>query len=668
MLNQYNSNSQKSKININKKFRPEIEGLRFVAALLVAIYHIWLSRVSGGVDVFFLISGFLITMSVISKFNRDGYINIVEYFGNLIKRLLPGILTVLIVVTILSYWILPHAMIGSTIQEIIASALYYENLHLIQVNNDYLDSTGYKSPVEHFWAMSIQGQFYLIWFLVFSLVFFLCNKFKLNHLKAINITLIIIFICSLIYSIFLTNTQQSIAYFHPLTRVWEFSLGGLLCININRIKLPNIAYEFIGWIGFIGIILCGLIINVSEMFPGYIALWPVICASFILLAGNSAHKLLITSFLSHRIMKRLGSISFGIYLWHWVLLSFYKYVYTDQVSILVGISIIVSSILLSYLMTKFIEEPIRNNTFAKSLKPLLPYALILCSLVIGLSYVNKGVQEKLLAVDFDNYPGAISEKNEIDMDQTHFKVPSAVGADDRPISYIDGNNQTISGTEPIIGTYGEINNYKHTILLAGGSHTTHYLGAFDYIGKKNNIKILTLTKSACRLSTEKHTYQSCNIWRENVKEKLEKLKETEDIDFIFTLGTAQNRYTMEDKITDGMIGYFKIFNELNYKVVASRDTPIFTFNIPITLDQKGFSKTYELMNRSKQIGKAPWEDRNDIPDNIHFVDFNHHLLVNEKYVPAKGNIIIYHDADHLSHSFSTTLGAAIEDEILNYVD
>ncbi len=247
MLNQYNSNSQKSKININKKFRPEIEGLRFVAALLVAIYHIWLSRVSGGVDVFFLISGFLITMSVISKFNRDGYINIVEYFGNLIKRLLPGILTVLIVVTILSYWILPHAMIGSTIQEIIASALYYENLHLIQVNNDYLDSTGYKSPVEHFWAMSIQGQFYLIWFLVFSLVFFLCNKFKLNHLKAINITLIIIFICSLIYSIFLTNTQQSIAYFHPLTRVWEFSLGGLLCININRIKLPNIAYKFISW-------------------------------------------------------------------------------------------------------------------------------------------------------------------------------------------------------------------------------------------------------------------------------------------------------------------------------------------------------------------------------------------------------------------------------------
>ena len=157
-------------INIERKFRSEVEGLRFIAALLVAIYHIWLNRVSGGVDVFFVISGFLITTSIISTINRTGEFKFIPYITKLLKRLLPLVLTVLGATLIMSFFFLPASITEKTIKEIIASMFYYQNWQLAISNTDYLDASQMKSPVEHFWALSIQGQFYLIWFGLFSFI------------------------------------------------------------------------------------------------------------------------------------------------------------------------------------------------------------------------------------------------------------------------------------------------------------------------------------------------------------------------------------------------------------------------------------------------------------------------------------------------------------------
>lgn len=189
-------------LQIEKRFRPEIEGLRFVAALLVAIYHIWLGRVSGGVDVFFIISGYLITASVISKVNKDGYLSFKKYFGGLLKRLLPNVLVILCVVAIATFFIIPSSIYSKTLKELIASLFYYQNLQLAFSNTDYLSAEQAKTPLEHFWAMSIQGQFYVIWFFLFTAIVFLWKKFKLIHIRTtINITLTIIFFFSFIFNI-----------------------------------------------------------------------------------------------------------------------------------------------------------------------------------------------------------------------------------------------------------------------------------------------------------------------------------------------------------------------------------------------------------------------------------------------------------------------------------
>ncbi|WP_237605359.1 acyltransferase [Salinicoccus sp. ID82-1] len=155
-----------------------------------------------------------------------------------------------------------------------------------------------KTPLEHFWAMSIQGQFYLIWFIVFTFIFFILRrKIDWNGRKLINTTLGLTFIISLSYSIYLTEVNQPWAYFDVSTRVWEFSLGGLLAVNLSRITIPGVLGDITGWFGLIGLVLTGIIFEVSSMFPGYIALWPMLCAVGILLSGNMDTKYGVKSFL-----------------------------------------------------------------------------------------------------------------------------------------------------------------------------------------------------------------------------------------------------------------------------------------------------------------------------------------------------------------------------------
>ena len=232
--------NQKPLINIERKFRLEIEGLRFVAALLVAIYHIWFNRVSGGVDVFFVISGFLITSSIISTINRTGELKFLPYIKKLLKRLLPSVFFILSTVLILSYFLLPQSIFGKTLKEVFASMFFFRNWQLAISNTDYLDASQMKSPVEHFWALSIQGQFYIIWFILFAVILILIKKFKNIRVKRmINTFLIVILITSLAYSIYLTSANQQWAYFTTFTRVWQFALGSLLCVNLSSIKILN---------------------------------------------------------------------------------------------------------------------------------------------------------------------------------------------------------------------------------------------------------------------------------------------------------------------------------------------------------------------------------------------------------------------------------------------
>src|SRR5690606_35650033 len=205
-----------------RRFRPEIEGLRAVAALLVAIYHIFLGRVSGGVDIFFTVAGFLITLTLLRQVGSRGTVSAKVFFSRLGRRLLPASLFVLGAVAVATAVLLPSSRRSATFGEIVASVLYVENWALASKSVDYLAREEGSSPVQHFWAMSIQGQFYVIWFVLFLVAVWLGAHRIRTTLRWILGGL---FVASFGFSIYLTALDQPLAYFHTGTRVWEFAAG-----------------------------------------------------------------------------------------------------------------------------------------------------------------------------------------------------------------------------------------------------------------------------------------------------------------------------------------------------------------------------------------------------------------------------------------------------------
>ena len=347
----------------DRKFRSEIEGLRAVASILVAIYHIWLGNVSGGVDVFFVVSGFLITTSLLNRYERKGKIDFSGFILRLANRLFPASFTILFIVTIACIIWLPQVQWDQTAKELFATALYFENWQLAFNSVDYLAQNNEASPFQHFWASSIQGQFYIIWpLLLFISILLSKYVFKKSVRFMFLMTMMVVFCLSFLYSIYLTNINQPWAYFDTFTRVWEFSIGGMVALLISNIVIRKSISIIIGWLGLIGLISCGLILQVSTVFPGYAALWPTISAVFILFAGNQGGSFGVHRLLSAKPLVKFGAISFGFYLWHWPLLIFYYIVTSNEtVSLFDGLVIILFAALLSFLTTSLIEKPVRNQ-------------------------------------------------------------------------------------------------------------------------------------------------------------------------------------------------------------------------------------------------------------------------------------------------------------------
>ena len=643
---------------MEKKFRPEIEGLRFVAALLVAIYHIWLGRVSGGVDVFFIISGYLITASIISKINKDGFLSFSKFFGGLLKRLLPNATIVLLVVGVATFFLVPGSLVVKTVKELLASLFYYQNLQLAFSNTDYLNSEQAKTPVEHFWAMSIQGQFYLMWFLIFTVIVLFWRRQKsLNIHTILNFVFASIFLVSLAYSVYATNDNQAFAYFNPLARAWQFALGGLVYLNLHKLTVPKLLSNLLGWFGLIGLLVTGLVFDVSTMFPGYIALWPMACAVLILLSGNQPSSYGVEGLLSRPLLMKLGGISFGIYLWHWVILSFYNYnVYADMTHV-TGVLIIVISIILSLLSTKIIETPLRMKT-GKNALISIGLLFVLTFGVIGLLAVDHKVNGQNIdetVIPSQVYPGASADPTFVSEEEP---VPSIENVkSDMSDAYGDGV-MIFDGADLKPKAYGQIEDFDYHILLVGGSHSSHWLGALQQIAETEKIKITHLGKANARFTMGEQEDHVSMDWMNNVNNYLE--ENSEEFDLLFT--TADVGSPEEPEIPEGFINEFEFVQNLGLQVFAVRDNPRLTVNA-IEAYERDTSAHYDV---SQHLPERNWDVVTDTGAVVY--DYSENIAPGKMFSPVRGNVFVYFDSSHMTNSFSRTLGPVIKDDLMKELE
>jgi peptidoglycan/LPS O-acetylase OafA/YrhL len=339
------------------EYRADIQGLRAVASILVATYHIWFGRVSGGVDVFFVVSAVLITRSLLRQIETTGRVNFLEFWSGLARRLLPAALLVLFTVAVASVFWLPRTLWDQTIRQTFTSIFYVQNWQLALDAVDYLQEGQAASPLQHYWALSVQGQFYLLWPIVLAASVALAARLGAKHRTIMLGAFAAIFVASFALSIVETQRNQAFTYFNTFARLWEFCLGAVLAVlpNVNLRREVRVAF---GWIGLAGIISCGAIFQVARVFPGYAASWPVGCAMLIMMAGNSGSRFGADRLLGSKPLVYLGGISYALYLWHWPVLVFYRWFTDFTVGLVAGLGVLGASIALAAISTRLVENPI----------------------------------------------------------------------------------------------------------------------------------------------------------------------------------------------------------------------------------------------------------------------------------------------------------------------
>ncbi|WP_028245691.1 acyltransferase family protein [Pseudoclavibacter soli] len=353
------------------KYRNDIQGLRALAALLVAVYHIWFHRVSGAVDLFFFISAYFMTTSLLRRLPSGGWATTVRFWKGLAKRLLPQAWAVLLVVAGVSYVITPMTWWRQMLQEVTASATFTVNWVLAANGTDYLHAGDVVSPVQHYWAMAVQMQMYLVWPLVLWLAAAVGQRIHAKITTSIGTVLGLLLVASLAYSVITTATNQPVAYFDTFARAWEFAAGGLFAILLPHLRPSRLLRVTAGWVGVIGLLGFGMVFDVSNSFPGAIAAVPLAFAALIFIAGTDgkdgldavADRFGVGRWLSSRPLTWLGGISYGIYLWHWPIMTLWLARNgAEQLSFTQGLFAIELSILLAWGTTRFVEQPIRAST------------------------------------------------------------------------------------------------------------------------------------------------------------------------------------------------------------------------------------------------------------------------------------------------------------------
>jgi peptidoglycan/LPS O-acetylase OafA/YrhL len=656
-----------------RKFRPELQGLRALAAALVVVYHVWLDRISGGVDVFFFVSGFLITGQLFRASVR-GRIEFRPFWGRMFKRLFPAALTVIVVsMGAALLWLPEHRWI-QTAKEVIASALYFENWQLAADSTDYFAQHSSASIMQHFWSLSVQGQFYLVWPLLIAVVMVIVRRLGWSMRKTLFAVLTVVFAVSLAYSVWLTAVNQPFAYFSSLTRVWEFALGGLLALTIDRIVLPRWLAVVCGWLGVIGLASCGLVLQVGTMFPGYVALWPMVSALLVLVAGATGSRVGADRFLSSRPLIYLGNISYSLYLWHWPVLLFYLVVRgQSEVGLLGGAGVIGLSVVLAVLTYHGIENPVRYSQIGVTTRwGAYRFAVLVLVPVIAAAVAWQQVTTQRAKFDFraddPAHPGAqVLATGKPVYDPDNDVVP--------PYAALPSQWTEFELDECIRETVGEDGNVRECrmtppdgvaptrrVVAVGDSHIWQLASALIPIAKEENWELFVFHQSGCPLTANEAEPISelCVQWNREVLPKIIDLHP----DAVLAMATRDVRVGLSEWMPDGYVEQWRRLGEHGIRVVGIRDSPRFDFEPSECVQLHGLDAPECAPRRGDMYhARPPWETAGNVPANTAFVDLSDYFCTPAVCPPVIGNVLVYMDDNHVTRTYMETLAPILKREI-----
>ncbi|WP_243075666.1 acyltransferase family protein [Microbacterium sp. SS28] len=631
-----------------RRYLTGVQGLRTIAALLVAVYHIWFGRVSGGVDVFFVVAGYFATLSLLklaTMDSRERAASIGGYYLRTARRVFPSAAVVILFTVVAARFWMPPALWETNITHGVASIIFAENWQLIRSATDYLQQGAMASPFQQFWALSLQVQFYAVFPLLVALAVAVAVRLGRDPRKIVLVMAGVIFAASFAYSVYLTAIDQPVAYFSTFTRLWEFMAGVVTAILLTREMRNKTVAAILGWVGLIVLLSLGALFDLSTLFPGAVALIPVSAAILIIVSAWNARE---PGILRARPVLWFAESSFAFYLWHWPLLIFYRLNFGEEMPFFAGLAILVVSAVLAVATTKLVEVPIRNSPLLRrsAIATIVTCVLVMVPAAGAIWLWNKGADSAYSEAQKD------VEAHLAGRPIASAPVPAPIYArDDNVDSYTNGCHQSIRDAE-LIACESGVEDGSRTIVLVGGSHSLQWLEAVRSTAEETDARVIAMTKSGCVFGDinafgADSFHPSCAVWSEAALQKI--LADPPTV--VVTIGSRS--IDGVEEVPEGYRIYFDALAEAGIPVLALRDNPWFPNDVPVCLDV--FGEAGCSIDRDAVYG-----DLSDlaipVAAGFTFLDTADDYCDESTCGVVQDDVLMYRDSNHLTKTWTLTNG------------
>ncbi len=658
------ASSQMAQKNSSSAFRPDIEGLRGIAVLIVVAFHCGIQGFSGGfvgVDVFFVLSGYLITGLLVAEIQKTSRLSLLQFYARRVRRLLPASALTLVVTLVIGASIMAPNELTLTGRAARATALYVSNIFFATNAADYFAPDVKLNPMLHTWSLAVEEQFYLFWPLLIMLGMQFWRSKK--ALLAVLSTLVLI---SLGTSVWFTAQGGTFAFYELPARAWEFGIGGLaVLLPRATLKLSPVFWLAFGWLGVLVILGSGFFITGDTNFPGWIALVPVLGTTVALVAGAEQPQRGVGVVLGSPPLQMLGTLSYSWYLWHWPFLVFAVALFPN-ISLPGKIGAAASSLAVAAITHHLIENPVRFQPYLirrPALSLYLAGAVTLCSL--GVAFLTMR-----FATQLANRPEMKT-------------IEAAVG----DIANMPRQQCVTLGESSAVKTCEFGNTSSATnIVLFGDSHAIQWFNPLLQISESHGWKLTTVVKSGCLVADVRNPSstngfaENCAAWRAEAIRQIAALHPS-----IVFIGNASNHLGREgepvgksrippEQWQNGTRRTLEALTTQGLRVVFVRDNPSFTVDIPTCL-ARSVRRSWHRgssceMDKSKSLDPAVFEAEKagarGLP-NVYFIDLTDLFCQKEICKAVEEGKVIYRDDNHLTGSFANSLAPVLETKLLSIV-
>lgn len=670
--------------------RLEIQVLRALAVVLVVVFHVAPPFLPGGyvgVDAFFVVSGYLITLHLKRELERTGTIALGEFWARRARRLLPASLLVLSASLVGVVLLVPLSLWRQFAREVLASTLYVQNWRLAFDSVAYSAAENDASPVQHFWSLSVEEQFYLVWPLLLLGVAWGSRRRGRALVPVTQALLVLIVVASMAWSTWVTDYDRKAAYFSTFVRAWEFGVGALLAF-VRVPKLAGWSASVLSYAGLATLIASAVLFDSETSFPGWLAVFPVIGTLAVLSFGAEGGRASVENALGIRPVVWLGDHSYGIYLWHWPLLVLGRLAAGRELATSESLVAVGVTLALAFVSKRYVEDPVRYA------RPLVARRA-----VFTFAYVAAGMGVVAAATEaVDRHRSVVTRVVSPIAERAKREVVPCFGAGatqpggepcDSPVppgevvpapmsAYLDKVNACMTDNESASLRVCEFGDRESDLVvgLVGDSHAAHWLPALQLLARERELRVLTFLKGSCpyteaERSSSRAVSETCERWKDDVEEELEK---REDVDALFVSASALNGFVTAPGEDPGQVaarGFSEAWNDLPdhiERVVVLRDIPRPREDVILCLERAARDGELEdedecARARAESLLDDPLVEAAQQSDRALLLDFSPVFCDAEFCHPVVGGALVYRDGHHMTATFARTLAPLLEAEL-----